>query len=52
MTMPAVTRSSILTMLHDIEFGVLATEQAGQPHTSLIAITPLDDGLTPILFPA
>jgi len=31
-------------MLHDIGFGVLATEQAGQPHTSLIAITPLDDG--------
>jgi len=31
-------------MLHDIGFGVLATEQAGQPHTSLIAFTPLDDG--------
>jgi hypothetical protein len=31
-------------MLHDIGFGVLATEQAGQPHTSLIAITPLDNG--------
>ena len=44
MTLPAVTRLSILTMLHDIGFGVLATEHAGQPHTSLIAITPLDDG--------
>jgi len=44
MTLPAVTRCSILTMLHDIGFGVLATEQAGQPHTSLIAITPLDNG--------
>jgi hypothetical protein len=31
-------------MLHDIGFGVLATEHAGQPHTSLIAITPLEDG--------
>lgn len=44
MTLPAVTRHSILTMLHDIGFGVLATEHAGQPHTSLIAITPLDNG--------
>ena len=44
MTLPAVTRHSILTMLHDIGFGVLATEHAGQPHTSLIAITPLDHG--------
>lgn len=44
MTLPAVTRDSILMMLHNIGFGVLATEHAGQPHTSLVAITPLDNG--------
>ena len=40
----AVTRDSILNMLHSIEFGVLATENAGQPHTSLIAITYVENG--------
>jgi hypothetical protein len=44
MTSLAVTRRSILTMLNDVGFGVLATEHAGQPHTSLVAITPLDAG--------
>lgn len=40
----AVTRDSILNMLHNIGFGVLATENAGQPHTSLIAITYVESG--------
>ena len=40
----AITRDSILNMLHSIGFGVLATQSAGQPHTSLIAITPVKNG--------
>jgi len=44
MTLLTVTPQSILTMLNDVGFGVLATEHAGQPHTSLVAITPLEDG--------
>ena len=35
---------SIQTLLDTTGFAVLATENAGQPHTSLIAITPLDHG--------
>lgn len=42
--LPSLADSTVPTMLHDIGFGVLATEHAGQPHTSLIAITPLDHG--------
>ena len=35
---------SIQTLLDTTGFAVLATENGGQPHTSLIAITPLDHG--------
>jgi uncharacterized pyridoxamine 5'-phosphate oxidase family protein len=44
MNLPNTLRSSIQTLLNTIGFGVLATENAGQPHTSLIAITALDEG--------
>ena len=44
MTAHMSTRESIQNLLHSIGFAVLATENAGQPHTSLIAITPLDEG--------
>ena len=44
MTSLASTRDSILALLNTIGFAVLATENAGQPHTSLIAITPFDEG--------
>ena len=44
MTPPTAIRDSIQTLLNTTGFAVLATEHAGQPHTSLIAITPLDDG--------
>jgi nitroimidazol reductase NimA-like FMN-containing flavoprotein (pyridoxamine 5'-phosphate oxidase superfamily) len=44
MTSTASTRDSIQKLLNTIGFAVLATENAGQPHTSLIAITPVDDG--------
>jgi hypothetical protein len=33
-----------MTLLNTIGFAVLATENAGQPYTSLIAITALDEG--------
>lgn len=44
MTSTASTRDSIQKLLNTIGFAVLATENAGQPHTSLIAITPVDEG--------
>jgi general stress protein 26 len=44
MTSPTTIRDSIQALLHTNAFAVLATESAGQPHTSLIAITPFDDG--------
>ena len=44
MTPLASTKDSILALLNTIGFAVLATENAGQPHTSLIAITPFDEG--------
>jgi uncharacterized pyridoxamine 5'-phosphate oxidase family protein len=44
MTLPAAIRDSVQTLLKTTGFAVLATENAGQPHTSLIAITPLDEG--------
>jgi nitroimidazol reductase NimA-like FMN-containing flavoprotein (pyridoxamine 5'-phosphate oxidase superfamily) len=44
MTSTASIRQSIQKLLDTIGFAVLATENAGQPHTSLIAITPVDDG--------
>lgn len=44
MTSPIAIRDSIQTLLNTTGFAVLATENAGQPHTSLIAITPLDEG--------
>ena len=44
MTSPTALRDSIQTVLNATGFAVLATENVGQPHTSLIAITPLDDG--------
>jgi heme iron utilization protein len=44
MTSPTTIRDSIQALLHTTAFAVLATESAGQPHTSLIAITPFDDG--------
>ena len=40
------TRVHVLEMLKTTGFAVLATENAGQPHTSLIAVTPLDEGRT------
>jgi uncharacterized pyridoxamine 5'-phosphate oxidase family protein len=44
MTSPTAIRDSILTLLTTTGFAVLATENAGQPHTSLIAITPFNEG--------
>lgn len=44
MTSSAFIRDSIQTLLDTTGFAVLATENAGQPHTSLIAITPVDAG--------
>ena len=44
MTSPTAIRDSIQTLLNTTGFAVLATENAGQPHTSLIAITALDEG--------
>ena len=44
MTSPASIRDSIQKLLNTTGFAVLATENAGQPHTSLIAITPIDEG--------
>ena len=44
MTSTASIRDSIHKLLNTTGFAVLATENAGQPHTSLIAITPLDEG--------
>jgi nitroimidazol reductase NimA-like FMN-containing flavoprotein (pyridoxamine 5'-phosphate oxidase superfamily) len=44
MTSSASIRDSIQTLLNTTGFAVLATENAGQPHTSLIAITPVDAG--------
>lgn len=44
MTSLSSIRDSIQTLLNTTGFAVLATEHAGQPHTSLIAITPLDEG--------
>jgi general stress protein 26 len=44
MTSPTSLRDSIQTLLDTHGFAVLATESAGQPHTSLIAITALDEG--------
>lgn len=44
MTLPTAVRDSVQTLLKTTNFAVLATENAGQPHTSLIAITPLDEG--------
>lgn len=44
MTSPTSIRDSIQALLDTTGFAVLATENAGQPHTSLIAITPLDEG--------
>ena len=44
MTSPTAIRDSIQTLLNTTGFAVLATENAGQPHTSLIAITPLEEG--------
>ena len=32
----------IVSLLNSVGFAVLATERAGQPHTSLVAITPVD----------
>ena len=44
MTSPASINDSIQKLLKTTGFAVLATENAGQPHTSLIAITPVDEG--------
>ena len=44
MTSPASIKDSIQKLLNTTGFAVLATENAGQPHTSLIAITPFDEG--------
>jgi hypothetical protein len=44
MTSTASIRDSIQTLLNTIGFAVLATENTGQPHTSLVAITPVDEG--------
>jgi len=44
MTSTSSIRDSIQTLLNTTGFAVLATENAGQPHTSLIAITPIDEG--------
>lgn len=44
MTSSTSIKNSIQTLLNTTDFAVLATENAGQPHTSLVAITPLDEG--------
>ncbi len=44
MTFPASIKDSIQKLLNTTDLAVLATENAGQPHTSLIAITPVDEG--------
>lgn len=44
MTFPSSIRDSVLTLLNSAGFAVLATENARQPHTSLVAITALDEG--------
>ncbi len=44
MTNPAAIRDSIRTLLKTTGFAVLATENTGQPHTSLIAITSMEEG--------
>lgn len=44
MTTPAAIRDSIQTVFRTTAFAVLATESAGQPHTSLIAFTSFDAG--------
>lgn len=44
MTSSASIKDSIQKLLNTTGFAVLATESAGQPHTSLIAITPVDEG--------
>ena len=44
MTSSASVRDSIQKLLNTTGFAVLATENAGQPHTSLIAITPVYAG--------
>ena len=44
MTSPTSIRDSIQALLGTTGFAVLATESAGQPHTSLIAVTALDEG--------
>jgi len=44
MTSSDSIRDSIQKLLNTIGYAVLATENAGQPHTSLIAITPVDAG--------
>ncbi|MBK9444012.1 MAG: pyridoxamine 5'-phosphate oxidase family protein [Comamonadaceae bacterium] len=44
MTSSISVKDRIQTLLDATGFAVLATENAGQPHTSLIAITPLDEG--------
>lgn len=44
MTSSDSIRGSIQQLLNTLGYAVLATENAGQPHTSLIAITPVDAG--------
>jgi hypothetical protein len=44
MNPPTTIRDSVQALLKTTGFAVLATENAGQPHTSLIAITPMDEG--------
>ena len=44
MSLPTAIWDSVQTLLKTKGFAVLATENCGQPHTSLIAITPLDEG--------
>lgn len=44
MTSRDAIRDSIQSLLTTTGFAVLATEGAGQPHTSLVAITALDEG--------
>lgn len=44
MTSIASINDSIQKLLNTMGFAVLATESAGQPHTSLIAVTPVDEG--------
>ena len=44
MTLPTAIGDSVQTLLKTKGFAVLATENCGQPHTSLIAITPLNEG--------